>query len=323
MAHRPAFQQMATQVPAAAADKPFERLIRIVGHLASSAQYSSRKAVTDMYAIEQLRHAGAAQETLRDWIIETNRKRGPNLDTVLRDARDGSLLRALLFFEETERWAGPIVDRDPTVPLSERDGIAKYDGARNYLHWLDGHLAAESEERTFRGPGRRHRRAARGIAVRPAPLCAADGGRGGDARSRGIAGSALFDVIERDPLVANIGQAQHVLRQDYLGVNAAALGLSKWRPRWAAGSATPRSRPRGAASWRRPGGRHRRERSNRRAGRSTDGAARAAALRAHRPVLVPARCVDHRALRATARAAALCRSRSRGCISAPTAGSRI
>ena len=41
------------------------------------------------------------------------------------------------------------------------------------------------------------------------------------------AGSRFFDVIDRDPLIANIGTAQHVLRKDYLNVDAAKLGLSR------------------------------------------------------------------------------------------------
>ena len=39
-------------------------------------------------------------------------------------------------------------------------------------------------------------------------------------------GGQLFDVVDRDPLIANIADQQHVLRRDYLEVNAARIGLS-------------------------------------------------------------------------------------------------
>src|SRR6185503_10427599 len=39
-------------------------------------------------------------------------------------------------------------------------------------------------------------------------------------------GSPMFGVIDRDPLIANIGDVQHVQRRDYLTVDASRLGLA-------------------------------------------------------------------------------------------------
>ena len=42
----------------------------------------------------------------------------------------------------------------------------------------------------------------------------------------GTYGGAFFDVVARDPLIANIGSEQHILRRDYLEVDASRLGLA-------------------------------------------------------------------------------------------------
>ena len=226
--HRPAFQQLAVQPAGPGSDSanPFRRLIRIVGQLASSAEYRSREAFPDEYALEQLAKAGASRDDLAQWITETNNKRGPNQKTIFRDAVGGSLLTALLFFEETDPWAGPIVDRDPRVPLSEREAIAGFNGARNYLHWLSTVTLPNLENERFVGPD--------GATVAPPSallyvllryslLTAVEEGT---LEVATVAGAKFFDVIARDPVIANIGQSQHVLRKDYLTVNAAPLGLS-------------------------------------------------------------------------------------------------
>jgi hypothetical protein len=226
--HRPAFQALATQPigPASDSAHPFQRLMRTIGHLASSAQYATRQAFPDVYALEQLAKAGLSRDDLAEWIIATNEKRGPNLRTVLRDAPGGPLLRALLFFEETDGWTGAIVDREPKVPLSEREPIAGFNGTRNYLQWLATASLPNLENESFFGPT--------GAAVAPPTallyvllryslLTAVEEGT---LEVATVAGDTFFDVITRDSLIANIGQSQHLLRKDYLAVNAQPLGLS-------------------------------------------------------------------------------------------------
>ena len=227
--HRPAFQQMATKTPASRKDSPnpFDRLMQIVGQLASSAQFTSRIAVTFEYALQQLRMGGAPEDYQVLWFNDLVNKRRPTLDKVLpQPVQFEALLSDLLFTERTSPWLAPIIDRDPTVPLSERDPIAPFDGARNYLQWLAHASLPDLTTERFIGSA--------GTAISPPTallyvllryslLTAVEEGT---LEVASQAGSAFFDVIDRDPLIANIGQSQTVLRKDYLTVDAAKLGLT-------------------------------------------------------------------------------------------------
>jgi hypothetical protein len=185
-----------------------------------------RKGATDDDIREQIRHAGAAKEEQEQWKAELEKQRTKNLETILPHlVRPQSLLSSFLFTEQTESWVAPIIDRDPKVPLSERELIAKFDGAQNYLHWLAHASLNELTSERFIGVD--------GIAINPPTallyvilryslLTAVEEGTLGIAAQEGI---SLFDVIERDPLIANIGASQHVLRQDYLAIDASRLGL--------------------------------------------------------------------------------------------------
>jgi hypothetical protein len=237
-AHRPAWQQMAIDSARTGrySSDPFARLMFLVGHLASSAQYLSRKSVTDPYVFEQLKFAGASREAQTLWVNELINRRRPNLNKILSHSQQSeSLLSQILFTEQTDPWLGPIVDRDPKVPLSERDPIAPYSGTRNYLHWLAEASLNDLNTERFIGPqGTTISRPAALLYVllRYSLLTAVEEGTLEIART---AGAKYFDVVARDPLVASIGGAQHVLRRDYLDVDAAKLGvatqamsLSKW-----------------------------------------------------------------------------------------------
>ena len=128
------------------------------------------------------------------------------------------------------------------VPLSESAVIAPFNGVRNYLQWLSEVSLPVLESERFVG--------ADGTVIPPptallyvllryALLTAVEEGALGVARD---AGESFFDVIERDPVVANIGRSQHVLRKDYLTVNAAPLGLSAVSTPLATGSTSLRAR---------------------------------------------------------------------------------
>jgi hypothetical protein len=62
------------------------------------------------------------------------------------------------------------------------------------------------------------------VILRHALLAALEGASLDAAR---LFGSRLFDVVDRDPMIANIGAEQHILRRDYLEVDAARLGLTR------------------------------------------------------------------------------------------------
>jgi hypothetical protein len=227
--HRPAFQQLATkaQAPGTGSVKPFEHLIHIVGQLASSAQYLSRTAATRRALIEQLVLGGASKEAQLVFENELANQHFHNLEKILpRPDQSQAILSELVFTEETNAWLGPIVDRDPKVPLSEREPIAPYNGTRNYLYWLaHANLPDLTTERFIGATGTTIAppTALLYVLLRYALLTAVEEGT---LEVAAVAGVKFFDVIERDPLIANIGQSQNVLRKDYLAVDAAQLGLT-------------------------------------------------------------------------------------------------
>ncbi len=233
-AHRQRWEALAKNAVHAAqpSDKPFERLMRIIGQLASSTDFASRKAVSDAYVEQRLRFGGASMAAISSWFGQLTSKRSASLAAVNFPPTNGPkppLLASIAFLGHTDPWLAPVVDRDPKVALSERDPIAPFDGAHNYLHWLATATRADLQAERFTGAdgaGVARPAALLYALLRHALLAALEQDVLGLAREKGM---AFFDVIDRDPLIANIADAQHVLRRDYLEVDAARLGLSTKR----------------------------------------------------------------------------------------------
>jgi hypothetical protein len=229
--HRPYWEALARGVPHAAqtGGDPFQRLLDIIGLLASSSDYVSRKAVSDEYVRERLSFGGANAAAIQAWFNALASARGQSLNAIHFPPAPGPtdpLLAFIVFMRDTSEWRQPLVDRDPTVPLSETNAIAPYDGVRNYLHWL-----AEASRDDLRN---QHFIGADGTSIAPpaallylllrhAYLTALEHS---SLLTAGTYGGAFFDVIARDPLIANIGSEQHILRRDYLEVDASRLGLA-------------------------------------------------------------------------------------------------
>jgi hypothetical protein len=229
--HRPYWEALAREVPHAAqtGGDPFQRLLAIIGLLASSSEYVSRKAVSDEYVRERLRFGGADANAIQNWFNELARTRGESFNAMHFPPAPGPtdpLLAFIIFMRETSEWRQPLVDRDPVVPLSETSKIAPYDGVHNYLHWLGQASRDDLRSQLFTG--------ADGASVPPptallymllrhAYLTALERSTLSTAASYG---AQFFDVVERDALIANIGGEQHILRRDYLGIDAARLGLA-------------------------------------------------------------------------------------------------
>jgi hypothetical protein len=234
VSHRTRWQMvpLAAPRPGETGADAFQRLLATIGQLASSSEFYSRKAVSDQYIRERLSFGGADQNAIQSWFSELERTRSESLARMGFPPAAGPtdpLLAFIVFLRETAAWRLPIVDRDPEVPLSERDPVRSYDGKRNYLMWLTQAAREDLANQHFLG--------ADGSTLPPPTallyvllhqsLLAAIEADTLDAASQ--RGRRFFDVVERDPLIANIGSEQHVLRRDYLEVDAARLGLTRTR----------------------------------------------------------------------------------------------
>src|SRR5262245_56910036 len=123
---------------------PLAMTMRVIGQLASSVSYASRKGVTDEAAWNTLLFENTIPLIMADWWNSRVRARAQSFAD-LNLSTDGLPLAQLVFFQDADPLQIPIVDRDPEVPLSETDRIAPFDGLRNYIDWL---LSASTDELT-------------------------------------------------------------------------------------------------------------------------------------------------------------------------------
>jgi hypothetical protein len=232
--HRPAWKALGDAAPhAAQADvDPFRRLLGIIGLLASSSEFVSRKAVPDDYVRERLGFDAARDAAILEWFAELKLSRDRSLlatgfpPLIDKAEKADPLLRFVTFLAHTDGWPLPLVDRDPKVPLSERDAIGGFDGKRNYLHWLSQANRADLVAERFinaDGASVDAPKALLYVLLRHALMSALESGTLEAARTFG---NQFFEVIDRDPVLQNIGAAQHALRKDYLEVDASRLGLT-------------------------------------------------------------------------------------------------
>jgi hypothetical protein len=230
--HRHYWEALARQVPRAAQSggDPFQRLLDIIGLLASSSDYVSRKALSDAYVRERLSFGGAGAAAIQSWFNELASTRGASLNAMQFPPAPGPtdpLLAFIIFMRETSAWRQPLIDRDPAVPLSETSIIGSYDGVHNYLHWLAQASRDDLRNQRFVGAGGTSvppPTALLYLLLRHAYLTALERST---LDTAGTYGAQFFDVLARDPMIANIGSEQHILRRDYLEVDAARLGLSQ------------------------------------------------------------------------------------------------
>ncbi len=229
--HRFRWRLLAQRAPHAAqrGTDPFERLIAIIGLLASSTTFLSRKAVSDAYIRERLRFGGATDVATNAWFKELQNARAASLAAVEFPAAPGPtdpLLAFIAFLRETSEWRLPTVDRDPKVPLSETSPVGSYDGTHNYLWWLTQASREDLTNERFVGADGTAVAAPSAllyVLLRHALLAALESGSLDAAQ---LHGAQFFDVIARDPLIANIGSEQHIQRRDYLEVDASRLGIA-------------------------------------------------------------------------------------------------
>ena len=235
----------------------------------------------------------------RDGSDQLRALRDQNLSTVaLPETAEltDPLIAFIVFMQETTDWRLPIIDRDPAVPLSETNPIAPYDGSHNYLWWLTQASRDDLTAQRFvdgSGTAVAAPTALLYVMLRHAVLAALEAGR---SQPRSSTDRQLFGVIDRDPLIANIGDVQHVQRRDYLTVDASRLGLAS-TPHFAGGLDARRFTP----AVRRTGARcaaRRGAAGDHGAGQPANRPVGAAVHRASGPLLVSTRRVDNGDLRA-------------------------
>lgn len=123
-------------------NEPFQRLLDIVGLNATSVDFFSRKAGTDEYVWNYYNFQGFLWAFFNPSWMALQSKKLSDLATVGLGSFKDLKIRGLTFLKEREHLYGPVVDGDPDLPLSERDGIRPYfedaenDIHRNYIHWL-------------------------------------------------------------------------------------------------------------------------------------------------------------------------------------------
>ncbi len=186
----------------------------------------SRKAVSDEYlhqrAVFLARRPGDVDDLddVRDHELD-------DIDFPPETTPTDPLIALILFLRDTQPWRAPLVDRDPAVPLSERDPVAPYDGTHNYLWWLANASREDMTNQHFVGADGTTVPRARGAPVR----AAASRGcwpRSRQARSPAHASSAIASSTSSTAIRSSPTSAdeQHVLRRDYLDIDASRLGLT-------------------------------------------------------------------------------------------------
>ncbi|MFT3722105.1 MAG: hypothetical protein QM773_00855 [Hyphomonadaceae bacterium] len=123
-------------------DEALANSMRVIGQLASSVAFNSRKAVTDREAWNTLNFTGVIPLIAFNWWDRLEKARSEQFARLQLPATNLPLAK-LVYFNTTDALDVPVVDQDPDIPLSEIERISKFDGARNYIDWL---LTATSED---------------------------------------------------------------------------------------------------------------------------------------------------------------------------------
>jgi hypothetical protein len=128
---------------------PLAMTMRVIGQQASSVSFGSRRAVTDEVSWNTLHFKGVIPTFVLNWYSLLQSRKDAQF-AALGINRAGLPFADLTFFVEADPWLGPVIDRDPEVPLSESDGLSRFDGARNYIDWLLTASTAELSGEVFR-----------------------------------------------------------------------------------------------------------------------------------------------------------------------------
>jgi hypothetical protein len=211
------------------AGDPFAMLLSVIGLQASSVEYYARKAISRDYLANYTRFRGTPQAYATGLWEQMQAAVAGNLRAAGLDPAVAFKLATLVFWREHDVLAGPVIDADPRVPFSERDGIRAFDGARNYIDWFRSASLDEIRAQSFKD--------ADGNPV-PAPNALlyqllresylGELARGG--RSLVMTRvPAVFAELAPEPTIANVGTTKTFGSADVLNVDASLIGATAAR----------------------------------------------------------------------------------------------
>ncbi|HSD41120.1 MAG TPA: hypothetical protein VLD36_04560 [Burkholderiales bacterium] len=208
-------------------DRGFAAFMNVLGLQAASAGYGSRKAVTDEHAWNLIVWGGFAR-FLRDnwWDYVTATKRANLLSLGLNPDDPNLRIEELTFLRSADILDGPVVDRDPAVPLSERDPILPFDGTRNYIHWLTTASWQDIEAQRFLDAGGKALPAPAALLylyLRHAWLAEL---RHTTLKVLAIKDATLFAAIDPEPAIVNVGADPTLVHGQLLNIDAAKINAA-------------------------------------------------------------------------------------------------
>ena len=137
---------------------PFDTLLRVVGQQASSVEYYSRTIVPDAYIRALAAFGGNDPDLVDNWVANAKNDRILELSAAEVPFDDRAKIFRVLPLDQAERVVGPVIDGDPTVPLSETAGIRAFDGKleHNYIDWLASASSADLHAERFTDDAGKH-----------------------------------------------------------------------------------------------------------------------------------------------------------------------
>ncbi len=205
---------------------PFDNLLTVIGLQASSVEYYARKAVSDDYLWNYMRFKATPQAYATDVWEELQREKNANLAQLGLGVSVPFQLKQLTFWREHDQLTGPVVDGDPTVPLSEEKKIRPYDASHNYIDWLLAASRSDLETETFTGQD--------GKPVDPPKALLYQMLRHAYLAELGRAGvnllknrdPAVFAELPPEPVIANVGSGKSLALHDLMNTDTAKIGLT-------------------------------------------------------------------------------------------------
>jgi len=132
---------------------PFETLIDVIGLQASSVEFWSRTGVPDAYLAALAAYAENDADLVKNWIANAKNNRTLELVNAHLPASSKAAIGRVLFLEKPEPVRSPVIDGDPSLPLSESQPIRPYDtvAGHNYIAWLATASNADIQNQRFLG----------------------------------------------------------------------------------------------------------------------------------------------------------------------------